>query len=389
MPAWLKRIALDSWQSTIIELPEGGRTLLVGRDPKADLVVDSASVAPHHFRLVGSPAGWTIEDLGTSSGTWVNGHRTNTLALRHGDAVWMDEVLFVFLAHPSVPNAAIEQAIDEDPDDASRVRVWADWLLEHGDPLGEHLLASEPSATVLEGLAPMVTSGQVELEWRNGLLVAARIRCVDDATWRTVELVARLLSLRVSRWLRSLTVDVSTWVIPSSSRLQLEFVAMARGLSNGPALPCLRQVSFGYLTEPFERSHFLDALLARLKARFPLLESTADELTRVTRSAWLDVEHLPAGLDFHHAHGDQRHLGVDSGLWVGSSAPGQLRAVAPGVRRANATESFLVRQQAPQWCLLPIEGGLLLNGRRAIATRLLPGDVIQDPRGVQYRFRPA
>jgi uncharacterized protein (TIGR02996 family) len=387
MRAWLKRISLDSWQSTIIALPEGAATLTVGRDPVVDLVVEAASVAARHFRFVGDGASWAIEDLGTPGGTWVNGRRISQWPLRHGDAVWTDEVLFVFLAHPTVTNAGIEQAIDEQPDDASRVRVWADWLLEHGDPLGEHLLAATPSATVLEGLAPMVASGQLELEWRSGLLVAARVRCVDDATWRTVELVARLLSLRVSRWLRSLTVDVSTWVIPSSARLQLEFTAMARGLCNGPALPCLREVSFGYVTQPFERSHFLDSLLARLKTRFPLLETTADELTRLHRNAWLDVERLPAGLDFHHANGDQRHLNVDSGLWVGASTPGQLRAVAPGVHRTSANECFIVRQQAPLWCLTPVEGGLLLNGRRAIATRLLPGDVIADSRGMQYRFR--
>ncbi len=387
MRAWLKRIALDTWQSTVTALPEAGGQLTVGSDPTADLVVDSPSVAKRHFRFVGDGEGWAIEDLGTASGTWVNARRSSHVVLHHGDAVWTDEVLFVFLAHPTVTNASIEQAIDEQPDDPARVRVWADWLLERGDPLGEHLLAQTPDATVLEGLLPLVKAGQLELEWRSGLLVAARVRCVDDATWRTVELVARLLSLRVSRWLRSLTVDVSTWVIPSSARLQLEFTAMARGLCNGPALPCLREVSFGYVTQPFERSHFLDALLARLKARYPLLETTPDQLTQVHRHAWLDVERLPQGLDFHHANGDQRHLNVDSGLWVGASSPGQVRAVAPGVHRTSAHECFVVRQQAPLWCLTPVESGLLLNGRRAIATRLLPGDVLEDARGVQYRFR--
>ncbi len=384
MRAWLRRLSLDSWQSSVLEL---NRAMVVGRAPDADLVVDSMTVAPRHFHFVPEPGGWAIDDLGSSGGTWVNGRRTGHARLRHGDAVWMDEVLLVFLEHPTVTNAQIERAIDERPDDTARLKVWADWLLDHDDPLGEHLLASEPSPSVLEGLAPMVASGQVELEWQHGVLIAARIRCVDDATWRTVELVVRLVSLRVARWLRALTVDVSTWVIPSSARLQLEFSAMVRGLLNGPALPCLRTVSFGYLTEPFERSTFLNALLNRLPARFPLLESTPDALMRVTRHAWLDVERMPEPIDFYAAGGDQEHLSIDSGLWVGSSAAGQLRAVPPGVHRTSAREVFIVRQQAPQWCLTPIESGLLLNGHRAIATRLLPGDLIEDARGARFRFR--
>jgi FHA domain len=384
MRAWLRRLSLDSWQSSVIALD---RAMVVGRSTSADLVVDSATVAPRHFQVVPERGAWAIDDLGSSSGTWVNGRRTSHALLRHGDTVWLDTVLLVFLEHPITSSPEIERAIDDCPEDASRLKVWADWLLEHDDPLGEHLLAPQPSAAVLEGLAPMVASGQVELEWQHGVMTAARIRCVDDATWRTVELVARLLSLRVARWLRSLTVDVSTWVIPSSSRLQLEFSAMLRGLLNGPALPCLRHVSFGYLTEPLERSHFLDALLARLQRRFPLLETTPDELMRATRHAWLEVERMPQALDFYAAGGDQEHLCIDSGIWLGSSASGQLRAVPPGVPRTGGREVFIVRQQAPQWCLTPIDNGLLLNGHRAIATRLLPGDVIEDSHGARYRFR--
>ena len=82
----------------------------------------------------------------------------------------------------------------------------------------------------------------------------------------------------------------------------------------------------------------------------------------------------------------EERIPLDSGLWVGSSARGQLRALAPGVHRSGVVESFLVRQQSPQWCLIPLEHGVLLNGRRAVETRLLPGDVIEEPRGTRFRF---
>ena len=51
-------------------------------------------------------------------------------------------------------------------------------------------------------------------------------------------------------------------------------------------------------------------------------------------------------LDFHAPGAKDARIPLDSGLWVGSSAHGQLRALAPGVHRSGVVESFLVRQQS-------------------------------------------
>lgn len=382
----LKRIDLDAFRVEEIPLPRGAGTVTVGRTPPADLVVVSTRVSRAHCRFASDGGRWRLEDVGSTGGTWLNGRRVAKQLVSHGDAVWLGETILVFLEQPEAVNGELEDAITERPDDAARIRVWADWLLDHGDPFGEHLLADQPAAFVLEGLEPLVRDGRLQLDWQHGLIRAARLRCVNDATYSSVEVLARLVALRAARWLSELTVDLSTWVMPSATRLQLDAGAVLRGLISGPRLPVLKTLSLGYVAEPLPTSHFLDALLSRLRERYPAVAVTRDALLPVARHAWLTVESVPDGLDFHHAGPSETRIPLDAGVWVGSSAQHSLRAVAPGVQRNGLVESFLVRQEAPMWCLIPLQNGVRLNGRPAAATRLLPGDVIEDPRGVRFRF---
>jgi hypothetical protein len=360
---WLRRLDLETWASTLFEL---GRT-------------DAPTSA---CRFVERAGHWRVEDAGGPHGTWVNGHRVAGQALRHGDAVWLRDELFVYLASRPWSNPDIERGIDEAPLEPARVRVWADWLLERGDALGEQLTGSGAGPGELEGLEALVKCGQLELGWANGLIQQARVRAVDDTTWRSGDVVARLLSLRVARWLRSLTIDVCSWVIPSTLRLQSEVGALLRGLAQGPELPQLQALSFGYLTEPVESSVFLESLTQRVRRRFPLL-GAGPLLSRV-HQAWLEVK-VPEGVTLHH-HGQRQRIPLESGVWVGATSYQEVRAMPPGVHRSGVLESFIVRQQAPLWCLIPVEPGLLLNGRPAFSTRLLPGDELVDPRGLRYVF---
>jgi uncharacterized protein (TIGR02996 family) len=382
----LKRIDLDTFRVEEIHLPRGAGSLTVGRTPPADLVVVSSHVSRAHCRFVSDGGRWRLEDVASAGGTWLNGRRVAVQLVSHGDAVWLGETILVFLDRPEAVNAELEAAVTERPDDAARIRVWADWLLEHGDPFGEHLLADQPAPFVLEGLAPLVRDGKLELDWHHGLIRAAKLRCINDATYSNVEVLARLLALRAARWIRELIVDLSTWVLPSAARLQLDAGAVLRGLISGPRLVRLQKLSLGYVADTLPWSHFLDALLARLRARYPTVELTRDALLPVARHAWLEVESVPEGLDFHHAGPSDTHIPLDAGVWVGSSSQHALRAVAPGVQRHGLQESFLVRQEAPRWCLIPLQNGVRLNGRPAVASRLLPGDVIEDPRGARFRF---
>jgi hypothetical protein len=386
--AWLRRIDLDTFASTVFELTEKAGVVTVGRRD-ADIVIDSPRLSKKQCAFVSDGGRWLVEDLTSAGGTFLNGRRVHRHTLVHGDTLWLYDALLVFLEMPpstSSSGSVPEGQLDQEPDDASRVQVWADWLLERGDPLGEHLLSPAPSDAVLDGLAPLVKDGRLELVWRHGLIHTARLRCINDATYSDVELIARFLSLRVARWTRELTVDLSTWVMPSANRIHQDAASVLKGLLTGPHLPALEHLSFGYFHEPLPPSVFLLTLLDRLRQRFPKLKTNPRTLLLPSKGATLEVLEVPRGLDFHAPAAKGDRIPLDSGLWVGSSAMGQLRALAPGVHRSGVVESFLVRQQSPQWCLIPLEHGVLLNGRRAVETRLLPGDLIQEPRGTTFRF---
>lgn len=387
MSAWVRKIDLETFESERLALPAAGE-VQVGRNRQNAIVLSDEPVARLHCVLVGQQGRWAVEDRNSSSGTWVNGHRLTRARLAHGDAIDLYGTLLVFLDQPEHREPEAEATIDRHPWARAPLQVWADRLLERGDPLGVQLSSGVVNPSCLEGLDELVTSGRLELEWRQGLVHRARVRCTSDATFQDVDLLGRLLALRVCRWMEELTVDLCTWTMPAMSRLQSDAAAALRGLLSGPELPALERLSLGYLPTALPASHFREALLDRLPARFPRLVTTPHEVLPVIRHAWLEIARFPReGVEFQSAApAEHGRIPLHTGVWVGAATPRTIRAVTPGVRREGLRESFLIRQEAPQWCLVPVEHGVTLNGRPATQTRLLPGDVIEEPRGTRFRF---
>jgi pSer/pThr/pTyr-binding forkhead associated (FHA) protein len=65
----------------------GGRPLVLGRAPWCNLVLPEPTVSRRHAELRRDGAAWTIVDLGSRNGTWVNGWRVDRAAVRRGDRV--------------------------------------------------------------------------------------------------------------------------------------------------------------------------------------------------------------------------------------------------------------------------------------------------------------
>ena len=84
--------------------------IVIGRDISADVVINSAEVSRRHARLRLDPAGqYTIEDLGSTNGTFVNGQRISVpVPLRPGDVVMLGEAAaLAFEPAPLDPNATV------------------------------------------------------------------------------------------------------------------------------------------------------------------------------------------------------------------------------------------------------------------------------------------
>ncbi len=82
----------------IYELTKGVVTL--GRDITNDIVINDPEVSRHHCRLTQGGGGYTVEDLGSTNGTFVNGQRlTGARPLQPGDMLGLGET--VTLAYES------------------------------------------------------------------------------------------------------------------------------------------------------------------------------------------------------------------------------------------------------------------------------------------------
>lgn len=78
-------------------LPGSIKTL--GRTQGADFIVDAALVSRVHCRFSLDETGLSVEDLGSTNGTWVNGRKIRTAPLMDGDKVKVGRVEFVVKDH--------------------------------------------------------------------------------------------------------------------------------------------------------------------------------------------------------------------------------------------------------------------------------------------------
>jgi pSer/pThr/pTyr-binding forkhead associated (FHA) protein len=75
-----------------------GRSMVLGRDPGADLTIQSDRVSRRHCKFVPSPDGrYVLEDMGSANGTLVNQARINgRQGLNPGDYIQAGDCLFKF-----------------------------------------------------------------------------------------------------------------------------------------------------------------------------------------------------------------------------------------------------------------------------------------------------
>jgi pSer/pThr/pTyr-binding forkhead associated (FHA) protein len=77
-------------------LREGNTT--VGRHPESDVFLNDVTVSRHHCRFATNGASLSVEDSGSTNGTYVNEERVDSAPLRAGDEVLIGRFHFV-VAH--------------------------------------------------------------------------------------------------------------------------------------------------------------------------------------------------------------------------------------------------------------------------------------------------
>jgi pSer/pThr/pTyr-binding forkhead associated (FHA) protein len=69
----------------------------VGRHPESDIFLDDITVSRRHAELRRSPQEFTLADVGSLNGTYVNRERVEDARLRSGDEIQIGKFKLVFL----------------------------------------------------------------------------------------------------------------------------------------------------------------------------------------------------------------------------------------------------------------------------------------------------
>jgi pSer/pThr/pTyr-binding forkhead associated (FHA) protein len=91
--------------SVVKQVPLTKDRTTLGRRPYKDIVVDDLSVSGEHAALDRAEGGVTLEDVGSTNGTYVNGLAIKRQALAHGDIIHIGKYKIQYLAHDEPPAA--------------------------------------------------------------------------------------------------------------------------------------------------------------------------------------------------------------------------------------------------------------------------------------------
>jgi Inner membrane component of T3SS, cytoplasmic domain len=96
---------LSGYAIVVEKGPRSGMTFLlrdgnttVGRHPESDIFLNDVTVSRHHCRFVTTADSLTVEDSGSTNGTYVNEDRVDSAVLEAGDEVLVGRFHFV-VAH--------------------------------------------------------------------------------------------------------------------------------------------------------------------------------------------------------------------------------------------------------------------------------------------------
>lgn len=79
-------VSYDS-EKVSLAFPLEGTQLAIGREDNNDIQLPHERVSKRHAALVRSGEGWSIRDLHSTNGVYVNGNKVQQAELKHGDRV--------------------------------------------------------------------------------------------------------------------------------------------------------------------------------------------------------------------------------------------------------------------------------------------------------------
>jgi len=107
----------------VSEHPLTGERFNIGRNPGNDLQPDDASVSGNHAAIRLTPSAYledmldvSVEDLGSTNGTRVNGKRVSRQLLKHGDMLSLGTLVLKFIDEQALALEGTRILLQEDLD---------------------------------------------------------------------------------------------------------------------------------------------------------------------------------------------------------------------------------------------------------------------------------
>lgn len=92
--------------------PVAGGQVTIGRDPGSHIQLPDAKVSRHHAVLEPDENGWSLRDLDSSNGSFVNGERVDQRGLQHGDCLQLGPFTLYYLRDVDPDDFVPSHAID-------------------------------------------------------------------------------------------------------------------------------------------------------------------------------------------------------------------------------------------------------------------------------------
>ena len=89
--------------------PLVGPEMVLGRLAELDISIDADSVSRRHAKLVLTDEGWTLHDLASTNGSFVNDQRVETHLMRDGDVIQLGAAIMKFLSGANIEAAYHEE----------------------------------------------------------------------------------------------------------------------------------------------------------------------------------------------------------------------------------------------------------------------------------------
>ena len=103
----MAKLYLKFEQQVLKEVPLTPTTMTIGRLPDNMLQIDNLAVSGHHAKVTWEADHYSIEDLGSLNGTYVNNQRVGKASLRDGDQVLIGKHVVQFRDETQMPEPAM------------------------------------------------------------------------------------------------------------------------------------------------------------------------------------------------------------------------------------------------------------------------------------------